>query len=178
MAGKPEAIKIELKYLHGELGKEYWRDYNMLEKKFENVVGLGDVPAGKGYLERVQRVNILALCEGKPIGFIRLDLTQLPRMGWLYVEPEFRSKTAVLENTPWLKNEEGYKISQQLIKAAWVIGRRAGNEKIESAFHDEAAPKRREWRNTQMDRWETEVSLLEPRDLLESIRKRSKLGMF
>ncbi|NYZ75903.1 hypothetical protein H0N98_01465 [Candidatus Micrarchaeota archaeon] len=99
-------------------------------------------------------------------------------MGWLYVEPEFRKKTAVLENTPWLKNEEGYKISQQLIKAAWVIGRRAGNEKIESAFHDEAAPKRREWRNTQMDRWETEVSLLEPRDLLESIRKRSKLGMF
>jgi hypothetical protein len=177
MAERPIAeppIKIELKLLHGEVGEEYWKDYNLLEQKFEKVVGLGDVPVGKGYMEREQRLVILALSDGKPTGFIRLDLTQPPRMGWLYVEPEFRSKTTVLENTPWLKKEEGYKISQQLIKAAWVVGRRAGYEKIESAFHDEAAPKRREWRNAQMPEWEAEVSLREPRDLLESIKSRPK----
>jgi hypothetical protein len=167
-------IKIELKCLYGDLGKEYWKDYNLLEQKFEKSIpkfSFGDVPVGRGYLEREHRVNILALSEGKPVGFIRLDmLNQPPRMGWLYVEEEFRNRPVVLENTPWLKKEEGYKISQYLIKAAWVIGRRVGNEKIESVFHDEAAPKRREWRNTQMDKWEKEVGLFEPRELLESIK--------
>ena len=112
-------IKIELKYLYSDLGKEYWKDYNLLEQKFEKVVGLGDVPAGKGQLEKEQRLTILALCEGKPVGYIKLDmLNQPPRMGWLYVEEEFRKKLAVLESTPWLKNEEDYKIWQHLIKAA------------------------------------------------------------
>jgi hypothetical protein len=171
MEEKP--VKIELKFLHGEVGTEYWKDYNLLEQKFEKGVGIGDVPAGKGHLEREHRLIILALSEGKPVGFIRLDLTQPPRMGWLYVEQELRGKMAVLENTPWLKNEEGCKISQQLIKAAWVVGRRAGYEKI--ACHDEAAPKRREWRNTQMPKWEAEVNLHEPRDLLESIKNRPKI---
>ena len=168
-------VKIELKLLHGEVGKEYWKDYRALEQKFEKVVGLGDVPPGKGQMEKEQRVTILALCEGKPIGYIRLDMLNQPlRMGWLYVEEEFRKNITLLENTPWLKNGEDYKIWQHLIKAAWVIGRRAGNEKIESAFHDEAAPKRREWRNAQMDKWEKEVGLSEPKELLESMKR--KLG--
>jgi predicted Zn-dependent protease len=168
-------VKIELEILYGNIGKEYWKDYNLLEQKFEKVVDLGDVPAGKGYLEREHRVNVLALSEGKPVGFIRLDLTQPPRMGWLYVEEEFRKKQATLENTPWLKNEEGYKVWQHLIKAAWVIGRRAGNEKVESVFHDEAAPKRREWRNSQMPKWEEEVGLSEPKELLESVKRKPEL---
>jgi predicted Zn-dependent protease len=169
-------VKIELKLLHGDFGKAYWKDYRELEQKFEKVVDLGDVPAGKGYLEREHRVNILALSEGKPVGFIRLDmLNQPPRMGWLYVEEEFRKKPATLENTPWLKNEEGYKIWQHLIKAAWVIGRRAGNEKVESVFHDEAAPKRREWRNSQMPKWEEEVRLPEPKELLEVVKHKPEL---
>lgn len=173
MADVEMPVRIELKYLHGNLGEEYWKDYRELEKKFEKVVGLGDVPTGKGHLEREQRVNILALCEGKPVGYIQLDmLNQPPRMGWLYVEEGFRKKIAVLENTPWLKNEESYKIWQYLIKAAWVIGRRVGNEKIESVFHDEAAPKRREWRNSQMDKWEAEVKEMnEPRKLLDLLKR-------
>jgi len=166
-----EQVRIELKILYRDLGEEYWKGYRELEQKFEKVVGLGDVPAWKGHLEKEQRMVIPALCEAKPVGYIRLDLlNQPPRMGWLYVEEEFRKKIAVLENTPWLKNEESYKIWQYLIKAAWVIGRRVGNEKIESVFHDEAAPKRREWRNTQMDKWENEVGLFEPKELLESIK--------
>lgn len=169
-------VKIEIKLLHGEVGREYWKDYGELEKKFEKVVGLGDVPAGKGEMEREQRLVVLALCEGKPVGYIRLDmLSQPPHMGWLYVEPEFRGKTAALENTPWLRNEENYNTWQYLIKAAWVNGRRAGYEKIESAFHDEAAPKRREWRNSQMEKWEAEVSLREPKELLESLERKERV---
>lgn len=169
-------IKIELKCLYSNFGKGYWGAYGELEEKFEKVVGLGDVPVRKGYLEREHRLTILAICEGNPVGFIRLDmLNQPPRMGWLYVEEEFRKKIATLESTPWLKNEENCRVWQHLIKAAWVIGRRAGYEKIESAFHDEAAPKRREWRNAQMPKWEEEVGLSEPRELLESIKLSQKL---
>jgi len=172
MEEKP--VKIELKCLYHNLGEEYLGAYRELEKKFERVAGLGDVPPGKGQLEKEQRVVILALCEAKPVGFIRLDmLGQPPRMGWLYVEEEFRKEIAVLGDTPWLKSEENYKVWQHLIKAAWILGRRAGNDKIESVFHDEAAPKRREWRNNQMPKWEVEVKEInEPRELLELLKSK------
>ncbi len=175
MEAKP--VKIELKILYGDLGKEYWKDYNPLERKFEESVGAGDVISGRGYLERKSRVNIVALSEGKPAGIIRLDLlNQPPRIGWLYVEPEFRNKVAAVVNTPWLKSEEEYKVRQHLVKAAWITGRRAGFEEIGSVIHEEAGQKSREWRLTQMPKWEREVvELHEPRELLELIRRKQEL---
>jgi hypothetical protein len=167
-----DQVRIELKILHKDLGKEYWNHYNQLEQGFEKSVGAGDVMPSRGYLERESRVNIIALCDGKPVGSIRLDLlNHPPSIGWLYVEPEFRDRVSVVENTPWLKSEEGYKVRQHLVKAAWIIGRRAGYEEIGSVIHGEAGQKSREWRLTQMPKWEKEVGEMnEPRELLELMK--------
>lgn len=173
-----EQVKIELKYLYGELGKEYWSHYNKLEPKFNREVGIGNVISGKGFLEREHRATLLALSDGKPVGFIRLDLlSQPPRIGWLYVDEEFRKKAAVLENTPWLKSEEGYLVKQHLVKAAWVIGRRLGYKEIGSVIHGEVGQKSREWRLEQMPKWEAEVreNLQEPRELLNLLKGREKV---
>jgi len=178
MAEKAEPVRIELKYLHGDLGKEYWKDYGALDQKFRQSIGAdpGDLTIGREHLERGWRVNVLALCNGEPAGFIRLDLrSQPPFIGDLYIEPKFRGREAVLENTTWLKSEGGYKVWQHLDKAAWVIGRRAGYDDIGAYIHAEAGQKASDWRKTQMPKWEAEVGLSEPRELLDSIKRKPEL---
>jgi hypothetical protein len=162
-----------------DLGKEYWKDYGVLDQKFRQSLGVdpGDLAIGREHLKRGLRVNILAFCNNEPAGFIRLDLRSQPhKIGDLYTEPKFRGREVVLENTPWLKSEEGYRVWQYLDKAVWVIGRRAGYGEIGSYVHAEAGQKASDWRKIQMPKWEKEVGEMdEPRQLLELIRGKPEL---
>jgi GNAT superfamily N-acetyltransferase len=156
---------IEIRALHREFGKEFRQAYEELNQKLD---------ASDTFNPDVH-VGVLAISRDRPVGCARLDLGSCPpQIGWLYVEPEFRGReiAITIRNTPWLGAEPGYNVRQYMIKAEYLIGRRAGNVEIGSYFHNERARKFREWRDSQSPRWEVEVALLEPHELIEMIRKR------
>jgi hypothetical protein len=155
-------FEISLKILHRNLGRKYLQDYEILNQRFRESIKAdrGDFAVAKKLLRLGLQVNILAYCNGEPAGFIRLDLrSQQPLIGDLYVEPKFRREEVILnlKQTPWLDKEAGYKIWQYLIKAAFIIARRAGYEEVESYVHTESGKNARDWRRTQMPKWEPEV---------------------
>ncbi|MBZ9578212.1 GNAT family N-acetyltransferase [Patescibacteria group bacterium] len=166
-------FKISLKILHRNLGKKYLSEYKILDQKFRESVEAdrGDLAIGEEQLRLGLRVNILVYCKGEPVGFVRLDLrSQPPLIGDLYVEPKFRGKEVVLDQTPWLENESGYKIWQYLIKAAFIIARRAGYKEVGSYIHNESGERLRRWRLIQMPKWELEVGKVDkPSKLLNLI---------
>lgn len=167
-------FRISLKILHRDLGKSFLSDYKILDEKFRESIGVdqGDLTIGERQLKLGLRVNILAYCQGKPVGLARLDLrSRPPLIGDLYIKPEFRSEVAALEQTPWLNNENGYKIWQYLIKAAYIIARRAGYKEVGSYTHNKSGERLRRWRRIQMPKWESEVGRMnKPTRLLSLIR--------
>ena len=166
-------IGIELKYLYRDLGEGFWPYYEILDQKFRESIGAdhGNLAVGKQQLKYELRVNILALCNNEPTGFIRLDLrNQPPLIGDLYVDPVFRGKEIVLEKTPWLKKEKY--LWQTLVKAAYILARRAGYKEVGSYIHTKKGKQVKVWRITQISEWELEVNEMnEPQELLDLLKK-------
>ena len=76
-----------------------------------------------------------------------------------------------LKQTPWLDKEAGYRIWQYLIKAAFIIARRAGYEEVGSYVHSKSGERARQWRLTQIPKWELEIRKTnEPSKLLDLIK--------
>lgn len=167
-------FRISLRVIHRGLGQEFLSDYKILDQEFRESIGVdrGDLTTGERQLRLGARVNILAYTKSKPVGFIRLDLrSQPPLIGDLYIRPEFRGQEVVLERTSWLTKEKGYKIWQYLVKAAYLVGRRAGHEQVGSYIHSESGKRARHWRLIQMPKWESEVGKVnKPTKLLSLIR--------
>jgi hypothetical protein len=168
-------IKIELKILYRNFGQEYWSDYENINQKFRKSIGAdsGDLKKAKEQLETGILFNILAYCKGEPIGLVRLDMrSQPPVIGDLYVEEKFRHKEAVLENTPWLKNGTDYEVKHYLVKAAFVVARRALFKEVKSYPHNVAGERVADWRRKQQAKWESEImEIYEPREILDSIKE-------
>jgi len=169
-------IKIQLKILHQNLGAEHWEDYKKINQNFRKEIGAAsaDYKLARDYIDRGLQVIILAFCGTEPAGFIRLDLrSQPPVIGDVYVEPKFRGEMAV-ENAPWLKNEESYKVWQHLDKAAHVIGKRLAHTDPESYVHTEVGQRIRDWRMSEKNKWESEVNVREPKELFDLLEKNKR----
>jgi GNAT superfamily N-acetyltransferase len=156
-------VDIEIRALHREFGNEFRQAYEELNGKLD----------ASDTFDPTVHMGILAISHDRPVGCARLDLgSRPPQIGWLYVEPDFRRQKIALTNTPWLCAEPDYNVWQYAIKAAYLIARRAGCPEVGSYFHNDRARKFREWRDSQSPRWEVEVALLEPNELIELIRQR------
>ncbi len=167
--------QVQLQVLCRDLGNEYWKDYETLDQKFRAAVKIdkGDLFVGRQQLDKGLRVLILAYSAERPAGFVRLDLqTENPLIGDLYVEPEFQSEAVSLDRTPWLNNEANYRLWHFLVKAAYIVARRAGYQNIESYLRGPSCNRRRSWRDSQTKNWDAEAdSKKEPNALLDLIKK-------
>lgn len=155
-----EVLITSLTILHRQFGWQYWPEYATLDQHFRETLGLGpgNLSVAQNHVEHGQRFIVLAHCSGQAAGFQRLDLhDDQTLIGAQYVAPPYRGKTAVLVNVPWLQAETDYKLWHYLVKAAYIISRRAGYQEVGSYFHNVTGERSRRWRLTQKPRWDAEA---------------------
>jgi len=168
-------MKIRLKYLYLDLGKECSQDYKILDDRFKDSIGtcLNGFDEDIELQSAINTINILAYHYNKPIGLINLYIQEdTSLIGKLFVNPEFRKKIVILDETSWLDNEKDYRTWQYLLKSVYILSKRAGYEKPGSFIHNLKGKYARDWRDSESSKWELEIGKTdEPSELLKLIRK-------
>ena len=146
---------IRLGLLYRAIDEKIWDDYAVLDALFrEEVYGTpGDISLARKELQLGNRFYITAHDKNNAIGFKRIDLGKLSYLGATFVIPEFRGRSVILAETPWLYAESNYTVSKYFSKAAVSILESAGF-RIESRVHNFLGRTLKDWRVKEKNNWE------------------------
>lgn len=159
-------LPFETRIITRDIGrKSDYNSYFRLYEAFRKEVGWkrANRALAERIIKRGREVIVLAVdnAKQKPIGFVRVDIENLPagkgaKIGAIYIAPGFRHS----------------ELWKRLDKKAWTIAKMAGCKEIGSFIHTEAGEKITEWRKRNERDWIAPKTSL--KDFLSVLRKEQK----